>query len=86
MKERIRPDTGARAFPRISPALATSRKPLDDAEEPTTGDQLSADRSMSRYEIVRSTYADRVQPISGALKVLAPAVLPRRDSPEVSRR
>src|SRR5690606_15352726 len=41
-KERMRADISARAFPRISPALATSRRSPGAVcdEEPTTGDQL----------------------------------------------
>src|SRR5690606_13871747 len=41
-KERMRADIGARALPRMSPALATSRRPPGAVrdEEPTTGDQL----------------------------------------------
>ena len=48
--------------------------------EPTTGDQLSADRSMSQYEIVRSAHADRVQPISAASKLLGIAAPGHRTS------
>src|SRR5690606_2351823 len=41
-KERMRTEIGARALPRISPALATSRRSPGAVrdEEPTTGDQL----------------------------------------------
>src|SRR5690606_17703669 len=53
-KERMRADISARAFPRISPALATSRRSLGAVcdEEPTTGDQLlSRPLRVSRYAV-----------------------------------